>query len=175
MTDEEEFSLISGNLPSVTIYSDGGSRNAPVFCGGYGSIMVCGRNVLFSYGGHHNTTNNYEELSAVLASLRQLTQPCRILVVSDSRYVCDGINKGWLSGWVMNGWKTSQGKPVQNRELWEQIWYYCQHHLISCQWIKGHNLTADKSNQTCDHLATIGMFKAANMAVPAHLIASSRA
>ena len=173
MNEQEEESLLAASLPSVTLYSDGGSRNAPVFCGGYGSIMVCGRDALFCYGGHYRTTNNYEELSAVLAGLRRLTVPCRVLIVSDSRYVCDGINKGWLSGWVMNGWKTSQGKPVQNRELWEELWGHLQRHVVHAQWIKGH--AGNPNNQVCDHFATIGMYKTARMPIPGHLIDSKRA
>lgn len=168
ISESREFDMSASESPMVSLYTDGGYRTA-INSGGFGTIMQCNGNTLFIYGGEVGATNNVMELTAVLAALRRLTVPCRVHIVSDSRYVVDAINLGWLSTWAMNNWRKSSGQPVQNMALWQEMWNYCQYHLITASWTKGHS-GETSANQICDHLATIGMFKTVGQAVPGHLI-----
>lgn len=154
---------VASTRPSVTIYSDG-SYKPQIDFGGYGSIMVCGRNQLICYGGVEGDTNNRMELLGVINSLRRLTEPCDVLVVSDSQYVINGMN-GYVFNWAQRDWRTSQGKPIANRDLWEEMLCLMQYHNIHCQWVKGH--AGHPANEQCDRLATLGAYNSANMPVPA--------
>ena len=172
MDEQQEQDLCMEVMPVVDVYTDGGFRNQ-VGYGGYGAIAVCGPFSRFYYGGFADVSNNEMEILAVLAVLRSLTRPCRVHVVSDSKYVVNALN-GWIISWKANDWIKSDGKPVANRALWEEMYFYTQFHVIHADWRRGHQLS-NKENTLCDHLATIGTYKAANMAVPYKFIASGRA
>ncbi len=96
------------------------------------------------------TTNNRMEMMAVIKALRQLKRPCKIRVVTDSKYVVMGMTK-WIHGWIKRNWINSQKKPVLNRELWEDLLKLSRPHKIEWEWIKGHNGHPD--NERCDQLA----------------------
>ncbi len=102
-------------------------------------------------GGDANTTNNKMELTAVIEALRLLKEPCQVELYSDSKYVIDGITKGWAKGWRARGWKKADKTPAKNPALWEALLDLLEVHTVSFHWVKGH---ADNPyNNRCDALA----------------------
>jgi ribonuclease HI len=91
------------------------------------------------------------ELSAVISALELLTEPCEVSLFSDSKYVIDGISKGWAASWRRKGWKKSDGKPALNPDLWEKLLNLCDRHTVTFNWVKGHN--DNPGNERCDELA----------------------
>lgn len=89
-------------------------------------------------GNQKDTTNNRMELMAVIAGLGAITEPCHVTVFSDSKYVVDGITK-WIDGWKGKGWRTSKGKPVENKDLWVCLEAVTVEHDITWEWIRGHD------------------------------------
>ena len=148
--------------PHVTIYSDGSYKPA-INYGGYGTLMKCSEHAMMIYGGSAADSNNRMELTAVLTALRKLTQPCEVVVVSDSEYVIRGLN-GYLWGWASNDWLNSKRQPIANSDLWQEMLGFCQYHHITGQWVKGH--MGHPENERCDRLATIGAYEAANLLPP---------
>ena len=139
----------------VTIYSDGSSRGNPG-PGGYGSVLhytdPSGKlHVKELSQGFDCTTNNRMELTGVIQALSALKYPCKVRVTTDSRYVVDGITKGWAQGWKKRGWKKSDGKPALNPELWERLLELLAIHDVEFAWIKGH--AGHEENERCDRLA----------------------
>ena len=134
----------------VYIYSDGACSGNPG-PGGYGVILRCdGREKEIS-GGEPHTTNNRMELSGVIAGLEALKFPCRVVLQTDSRYVVDGIEKGWAKSWRRNNWIKSDRKPALNKDLWEKLLDLLEVHEVSFVWIKGH--AGHEENERCDRLA----------------------
>src|SRR5262245_44752464 len=88
-------------------------------------------------GGARDTTNNRMELTGAIEGLRALKRECKVLVVTDSTYVIKGMTE-WRHGWVKRGWKNSQNKPVENRDLWEHLIDAAEKHSVKYQWVKGH-------------------------------------
>ena len=91
------------------------------------------------------------ELTAVIEALKLLKEPCEVCLYSDSKYVCDGLTKGWAEGWRNRGWKKADGKPALNPELWNELLNLYNAHNVSVIWIKGHN--GHPENERCDTLA----------------------
>ena len=91
------------------------------------------------------------ELTGVIQALSALKYPCKVRVTTDSRYVVDGITKGWAQGWKKRGWKKSDGKPALNPELWERLLELLAIHDVEFAWIKGH--AGHEENERCDRLA----------------------
>ena len=134
----------------VYIFSDGACSGNPG-PGGYGVILRCdGREKELS-GGEPDTTNNRMELSGVIAGLEALKFPCKVILQTDSRYVVDGIEKGWARSWQRNNWIKSDKKPALNRDLWERLLELLEVHEVSFVWIKGH--AGHEENERCDRLA----------------------
>ena len=134
----------------VYIFSDGACSGNPG-PGGYGVILRCdGREKELS-GGEPDTTNNRMELSGVIAGLEALKFPCKVILQTDSRYVVDGIEKGWAKSWQRNNWIKSDKKPALNRDLWERLLELLELHEVSFVWIKGH--AGHEENERCDRLA----------------------
>jgi ribonuclease HI len=106
------------------------------------------------FGGEPDTTNNRMELTAVIEALRALTRDCDIRVVTDSQYVQKGV-ESWLANWKRKNWKTSAGKPVANRDLWEALDEELQNHRVVWEWVKGHQGHA--GNERADELANRGV------------------
>lgn len=137
-------------MKHVDIYTDGACSGNPG-AGGWGAIIVYkGKEKVLS-GSEAQTTNNRMELYAVIAALRALREPCDITLCSDSRYVIDGLSKGWASSWRTHGWKKSDKKPALNPDLWGELLDLCEKHKISYEWIKGHD--GHPYNERCDALA----------------------
>ena len=140
-------------MTDVTIYTDGACSGNPG-PGGWGVILVHGKNRKELSGGEIETTNNRMELQAAIEALNALKRPCKVDLYTDSVYVRDGITK-WIQSWQRNGWRTSAKKPVKNAELWQTLQAALQPHDIDWHWVKGH---ADHpENERADELARIGM------------------
>ena len=139
----------------VTLYTDGACSGNPGK-GGYGAILVYidangqKHEKVFSEGFAH-TTNNQMELLAVIIGLEALKKPCEVKIISDSKYVVDSIEKGWLDNWVAKGWRKAGNKPVPNAELWKRLICSMKNHDIKLEWIKGH--AGHEYNERCDKLA----------------------
>ena len=107
-------------MTKVTIYTDGACSGNPG-PGGWCAILKSGDYEKLISGGSKHTTNNQMELTAVINGLKALKRSCDVTVVSDSKYVCDAVLKGWVFAWQKKGWKKSDGKPALNVELWEEL------------------------------------------------------
>lgn len=137
-------------MKEVTIYSDGACSGNPG-PGGYGTVLVYNGIEKELSEGFESTTNNRMELLGCIKGLECLKEPCRVTVVSDSKYLCDAINQGWLESWKNRGWKKADKKPVLNPELWQRLDRMLSVHTVTFEWIKGHN--GHKYNERCDTLA----------------------
>ena len=96
------------------------------------------------------------ELTAVIRGLEVLNQPCQVELYSDSKYVVDGLTKGWARSWQARGWVKSDKKPALNPDLWERLLELTQTHSVNCHWVKGH--AQNPMNNRCDQLA-VGEWK----------------
>ena len=133
----------------VIIFTDGACRGNPGK-GGWGAVMIYGDKRKTINGYSDSTTNNIMELTAVIEVLKALKRRCSIVLTTDSNYVKDGITK-WIDGWKKNGWRTSNKKPVKNKELWIELDNLVQGHTISWEWVKGHS--GNPLNDLADELA----------------------
>lgn len=137
-------------MKQIEIYTDGACSGNPG-PGGWGAVLVYNGKEKELSGSEKNTTNNRMELTAVIMALNALNQPCEVKLTTDSKYVCDAINKGWVYSWRKNGWKKSDKKPALNVDLWEQLLSLLEKHEVQFIWVKGHN--GHKYNEICDALA----------------------
>lgn len=134
----------------VEIYTDGACSGNPG-PGGWGVILRFGNHEKELSGGERETTNNRMELTAAIKGLEALKESCDVLLVTDSKYVADGINMGWAKSWQENGWKKADKKPALNPELWERLLNLLDKHDVRISWVKGH--AGHKENERCDALA----------------------
>ncbi|MCL2708815.1 MAG: ribonuclease HI [Defluviitaleaceae bacterium] len=139
----------------MDVYADGACLGNPG-PGGYGSVLLFSDGSGRVYrkelsGGFAGTTNNRMEIVSVVAALDALREPCGVTVYSDSRYVVDSVEKGWLERWAKNGWAKSDKEPVLNRDLWQKLIPLIKKHDVEFVWIKGHGGNAE--NERCDFLA----------------------
>ncbi len=133
------------------IYTDGGAINNPG-PGGYGVVILENNGVLELTGGFLHTTNNRMELMACIKGIENLssrTEP--VALFSDSKYVVNGISKGWAKGWRRRGWYKSDGNPAVNSDLWKRLLDLIDGLDISFNWVKGHS--GHPLNERCDQLA----------------------
>ena len=135
----------------VEVYTDGSSRGNPG-PGGYGVVLKYGDVQKELAEGFLRTTNNRMELMAVIVGLETLTRPCQVLVVSDSKYVVDSVEKHWIDGWVRKDFK-----GVKNPDLWQRYLRAAKQHSVRFQWVKGH--ATHMLNNRCDVLATQAALK----------------
>ena len=141
----------------VTIYTDGAAKGNPEGPGGYGAVALYtdGKGVTHKReyaAGYDRTTNNRMELMAAIVALEALNHPCEVELYTDSKYVADAFNEGWIANWQRNGWKTAGKDPVKNQALWERLLSAAAPHTISWRWVKGH--AGHELNERCDALAT---------------------
>ncbi|WP_066097917.1 ribonuclease HI [Xanthomonas massiliensis] len=136
-------------MKTVEIHTDGSCLGNPGPGGWAALLRYKGRERELA-GGEAHTTNNRMELTAAIMALESLTEPCRIVLHTDSQYVRQGITQ-WLPGWVRKQWRTASGEPVKNRELWERLAAAIARHEIDWRWVKGHN--GDPDNERVDVLA----------------------
>lgn len=134
----------------VEIYSDGACSGNPG-PGGFGAILRCDGREKEVSGGEPHTTNNRMELLGVITALEALKYPCEVRITTDSKYVVDGISKGWAASWKKRGWKKSDGKPALNPDLWDRLLSLLEVHKAEFVWIKGH--AGHPENERCDRLA----------------------
>lgn len=131
---------------SITIYTDGAAKGNPG-PGGYGLIMQSGEHYKEFSQGFRLTTNNRMELLSVIVGLEKIKAPgARVVVVSDSKYVVDAVDKKWIEGWIKRGWKN-----VKNPDLWKRYLQVAAQHHVKMHWVKGHN--GHPMNERCDALA----------------------
>ena len=138
------------NRKQVTIYTDGGSLGNPG-PGGYGVVLRFGPHQRELSGGYQLTTNNRMELLAAIKGLEALTEPCQITLYSDSRYVVNGIAKGWARRWRTNNWMRNKKERALNVDLWARLLELCEKHAVTFRWVKGH--AGNEWNERCDRLA----------------------
>ena len=134
----------------VEIYTDGACSGNPG-PGGWGAILRCDGKEKEMSGGEAHTTNNRMELFGVIMALSALKYPCKVKLTTDSKYVVDGVTKGWAQSWRKKGWKNSDGKPALNPDLWGQLLDLLAVHDVEFCWIKGH--AGHEENERCDRLA----------------------
>ena len=137
----------------IQIYTDGACRGNPG-PGGWGAILICGDYRKEINGGSLLTTNNIMELTAVIKALELLKNESTIEITTDSTYVKDGITK-WIHNWKEKGWRTSNRKPVKNKDLWVQLDSLTKEHSIDWKWVRGH--TGHPENEKADELANQGI------------------
>lgn len=143
-------------MEEVTIYTDGACSGNPG-PGGWGTILMF-KDVSKEISGYSkNTTNNIMEISAVIEGLKLLKYPCKVNLYSDSAYVVNAFNQGWIYNWKKNNWKTASKDPVKNQELWEELYSLVQKHKVEFIKVKGHS--DNEYNNRCDFLATSAIKK----------------
>ena len=138
-------------MKKVLIYTDGACSGNPG-PGGWGAILMYKDTKKEISGAEKNTTNNIMEMTAVIEALKMLKEPCDVTIYSDSAYVVNTFEKGWLEKWKKNNWKTSGKDDVKNKELWETLDDLIQKHNVEFVKVKGHS--DNEYNNRCDHLAT---------------------
>lgn len=134
----------------VEIHTDGACLGNPG-PGGYGVVLRYGDHRKELSGGYRRTTNNRMELLAVIKALEALTQPCQVILHSDSRYVVDAMERGWAKQWQANGWRRNRQEKALNPDLWETLLQLCDRHEVEFRWVRGHSGNAE--NERCDRLA----------------------
>ena len=141
----------------VVIYSDGSARGNPNGPGGYGAVIQ----YTDLHGqlhekelseGFNPTSNNRMELLGAITALEALNRPCEVDLYSDSIYLVNAFEKGWLASWQRNGWKTASKARVKNQDLWKRMLKASGRHRITWHWVKGH--AGQEMNERCDRLAT---------------------
>ena len=138
-------------MKKVKIYTDGACSGNPG-PGGWGAILFYEENKKEIWGNSPNTTNNIMELTAVIEALKLLKVECEVELYSDSAYVVNAFDKGWIYNWKKNNWRTSGKEDVKNRELWEELDALTQKHKVKFIKVKGHS--DNEFNNRCDGLAT---------------------
>jgi len=136
-------------MKKVTIYTDGACSGNPG-PGGWGAILMYGEAKKEISGGEVSTTNNRMELISVISALQALREPCEVELYTDSQYVANAINLGWLDSWRRMGWKRKGGE-VKNPDLWIKLVPLLEKHKVAFNWVKGH--ADNELNNRCDELA----------------------
>ena len=136
-------------MKKVLIYTDGACSGNPG-PGGWGAILIYGDKKKELSGGDAKTTNNRMELLSVITALEALREPCEVELYTDSQYVSNAINLGWLDSWQRRGW-TRKGGDVKNPDLWQKLVPLLAAHKVTFIWVKGH--ADNEYNNRCDELA----------------------
>ena len=137
-------------MKEVKLYTDGACSGNPG-PGGYGAILIYNSVEKEISGGEKETTNNKMEIMAVIKGLELLKEPCIVTVYSDSAYVVNTIEKGWIYSWKKNNWRKSDKSIVKNIELWEKMLTLMNIHEVKFVKVKGHS--DNEYNNRCDKLA----------------------
>lgn len=139
-------------MKKVEIFTDGACSGNPG-PGGYGVVMRYKGIEKELSGGEPQTTNNRMELSAVIAGLSALKEPCEVTITSDSKYIIDAIQKGWAKKWKANNWIKADKKKALNSDLWSELLSLLNKHKVEFVWVKGH--AGHPENERCDELAVM--------------------
>jgi len=138
-------------MKTVDIYTDGACSGNPG-PGGYGAVLIYKGKRRELSGAYALTTNNRMEIMAAIKALEALNEPCKVTLYSDSRYLVDAIEKGWVEKWRKNKWMRNKSDRAVNVDLWIELTELTNRHSVSFVWVKGHADNAE--NQRCDELAT---------------------
>ena len=134
----------------IKVFTDGACSGNPGI-GGWGVVILSNdSDPIFLKGGEIQTTNNRMELTATIKALKYFKEHQLITLITDSKYVKDGI-ESWIANWKKNGWRTTSKKPVKNKELWVELDSQIAKHNITWKWVKGH--AGDRYNEKADFLA----------------------
>ena len=134
----------------VTINTDGACSGNPG-PGGWGTILSARGVKKELSGGERSTTNNRMELTAVIRGLQALKRPCKVTVVTDSKYVADAVTLGWAKKWKAQGWMRNKKEKALNPDLWEELLTLLSIHEVTFSWVKGH--AGHPENERCDEMA----------------------
>lgn len=137
-------------MKKLTIYTDGACSGNPG-PGGYGVVLLYNGNRKELSGGYRKTTNNRMEIMAVICGLEALTEPCEIELYTDSKYVVDSIEKGWVKKWKSQNWMRTNKDRALNVDLWKTVLTLLEKHSVKFYWVKGH--AQNRENNRCDELA----------------------
>ena len=136
-------------MKKVIIYTDGACSGNPG-PGGWGAILKYGRFTKELSGGEAETTNNKMELTGVITALKALKEPCSVTLYTDSQYIANAVNEGWLAAWMEKGWRRKGGE-LKNPDLWKELSGLLDIHSVEFVWVKGH--ADNEYNNRCDELA----------------------
>ena len=137
-------------MEKVIIYTDGACSGNPG-PGGWGTVLMYKDSKKEISGGSKETTNNIMELTAVVEGLKMLKYPCEVELYSDSAYIVNSFNQGWIYNWKKQNWKTADGKEVKNKEIWQELYELTKIHKVTFNKVKGHS--DNEYNNRCDELA----------------------
>ena len=138
-------------MKTVNIYTDGACKGNPG-AGGWSAILEYEGREKELCGGEKSTTNNRMELTAAIEGLKALKKPCKVILYSDSQYLVNAINKGWLESWKQKGWRKADKSQVLNDDLWKTLDELLSTHEVEFIWVRGHDGHA--YNERCDELAS---------------------
>lgn len=145
--------MTDADRKQITIHTDGACRGNPG-PGGWGVLLQYNGHRKELCGGEAETTNNRMELMAAIQGLESLREPCDVMLHTDSTYVMKGLTE-WMKSWKRRGWKTADGKPVKNQDLWQRLDEAAARHSVEWRWVKGH--AGDPGNEAADALANKGI------------------
>lgn len=137
-------------MKRVDIFTDGACKGNPG-PGGWGAILNYKGRVKELSGAEPSTTNNRMELTAVISALCALTEPCEVVLTTDSQYVVNAVAHGWAEDWRKCGWRNAKNREVANPDLWEDLLGLLQVHNVKFVWVRGHN--GHPENERCDEMA----------------------
>jgi len=137
-------------MEKVVIYTDGACSGNPG-PGGWAAVLMYKDKKKEISGGQKDTTNNIMELTAVVEGLKLLKFPCEVELYSDSAYVVNAFNQGWIYNWAKKNWKTAGNEPVKNMEIWQELYSLTKTHKVQFIKVKGHS--DNEYNNRCDELA----------------------
>ncbi len=143
--------MVTGHMiKEINMYTDGASSGNPG-PGGYGVILKYKENIKELSGGFRKTTNNRMELKAVIEGLNSLKEKCKVNIYSDSKYIVDAVQLGWIFKWKNLGWKRKKNQKLLNPDLWKEVFDLLQKHEVKFFWVRGHS--GHQENERCDQLA----------------------
>ena len=143
-------------MKKVVIYTDGACSGNPG-AGGYGAILIYGEYRKEFFAGYKHTTNNRMEILGAIVALEALKESCEVDLHSDSRYLVDAIEKGWVTRWKKNNWMRTKKDPALNVDLWKRLLPLLEKHKVTFHWVKGH--AGHPENERCDELARLAISK----------------
>ena len=145
--------------PEVIIYTDGACSGNPG-PGGWGAVLIWNGKEKDISGGEAQTTNNRMEMKAVIEALKSLKRPCKVKIHSDSALIINAFTQGWVKNWQKRGWRKADKKPVENKELWQQMIKAMEPHEV--EWIKVKGHSGHVLNDRVDALAVMESMKIKN-------------
>lgn len=137
-------------MKKITAFTDGACSGNPG-PGGYGVILRYNEKEKELSGGFSKTTNNRMEIMGAIVALEVLREPCEVTIITDSQYLVNAVEKGWIFSWKARGWKRGRNEPVMNVDLWQRLLPLLDRHKVKFNWIRGHAGHAE--NERCDALA----------------------